>query len=352
MGQSDPTHPNPGKPLSAGAYPVWHGWRLLLQDLALHPANVLRRAQLPGDLFARDNASLDTPQYFRLWTALEAEAENPDNDLPLPLRIAQAMSADWFDPALFAALCSADLNAALTRIARYKRLVAPMSLQVDITPQRTTIALAWLDKTRLPPPVLVAFELVFFVQLARLATRSRVQPVALTCPVPLGPAAPYEDFFGCRLQEGPVPSVGFSAEDARRPFLTANHGMWSFFEPALRKRLHDLDRQATMTERVHSALLEALPAGDLAMDAVCRKLGVSTRTLQRRLRDEGGSFQKTLDQVRKSLAQHYLEHSAMTGAEISFLLGFEDPNSFVRAFQGWTGTTPQTVRTARSGLAS
>jgi len=178
------------------------------------------------------------------------------------------------------------------------------------------------------------------------------QPIALTCPVPLGPRAPYEDYFGYRLQEGPVPSVSFSAEDARRPFLTANHGMWSFFEPALRKRLHDLDRQATMTERVRSVLLEALPAGDLAMDAVCRKLGISTRTLQRRLRDEGGSFQKTLDQVRSSLAQHYLEHSAMTNAEISFLLGFEDPNSFVRAFQRWTGTTPQTVRAARSGPAS
>lgn len=352
MGQSDPTHPNPGKALPAGAYPVWHGWRLLMQDLALHPAHVLRRAQLPGDLFARDNASLDTPQYFRLWTALEAEAADPDTGLPLPLRIAQAMSADWFDPALFAALCSADLNAALTRIGRYKRLVAPMSLQVDISPQRTTLALAWLDKTLPPPQVLVAFELVFFVQLARLATRGRVQPIALTCPVPLGPRAPYEDYFGCRLQEGPVPSVSFSAEDARRPFLTANHGMWSFFEPALRKRLHDLDRQATMTERVRSVLLEALPAGDLAMDAVCRKLGISTRTLQRRLRDEGGSFQKTLDQVRSSLAKHYLEHSAMTGAEISFLLGFEDPNSFVRAFQGWTGTTPQTVRAARSGPAS
>lgn len=352
MGPSDPTPPTPGKLPSAAAYPVWAGWRLLLRDLALHPAHVLRRARLPGDLFARDNASLDTPQYFGLWTALEVEAEDPATDLPLPLRIARAMSADWFDPALFAALCSADLNAALTRIARYKRLVAPMSLQVEVTPERTTLALAWLDKTHLPPPVLVAFELVFFVQLARLATRSRVQPIALTSPAALGPAAPYEEFFGCRLKQGPVPTLQFSAEDARRPFLTANHGMWCFFEPTLRKRLHDLDRQATMTERVHSALLEALPAGDLAMDAVCRKLGVSTRTLQRRLRDEGSSFQKTLDQVRSSLARHYLEHSALSGAEISFLLGFEDPNSFVRAFQGWTGTTPKTVRNARSHTAS
>jgi AraC-like DNA-binding protein len=352
MGRSELNPPEPARTAAAGGYPVWHGWRLLLQDLGLHPASVLRRAQLPGDLFARNSASLDTPQYFRLWTALEAEATDQDAAAPLPLRIAQAMSADWFDPALFAALCSADLSAALLRIARYKRLVAPMTLQVDTTPQRTTLALAWLDKTVPPPPVLVAFELVFFVQLARLATRSRVEPIALLSPAPWGQATPYDAYFGCRLTQGPIPTVSFSAEDASRPFLTANHGMWSFFEPGLRRRLHDLDRQATMAERVRSALLEALPAGDLSMDAVCRKLGVSSRTLQRRLQVEGSSFQQTLDRVRTALAQHYLEHSALSGAEISFLLGFEDPNSFVRAFQAWTGTTPQAARAARSSLAT
>lgn len=71
------------------------------------------------------------------------------------------------------------------------------------------------------------------------------------------------------------------------------------------------------------------------------KLGLSTRTLQRRLKEEGTSFQRTLDEVRTELARHYLKNSSMSGAEISFLLGFEDPNSFFRAFQRWTGKTPR-----------
>ena len=45
-----------------------------------------------------------------------------------------------------------------------------------------------------------------------------------------------------------------------------------------------------------------------------------------------------------ALAMHYLKSSPMSGAEISFLLGYEDPNSFVRAFSGWTGTTPESAR--------
>ncbi|WP_164705726.1 helix-turn-helix transcriptional regulator, partial [Pseudomonas viridiflava] len=96
--------------------------------------------------------------------------------------------------------------------------------------------------------------------------------------------------------------------------------------------LSDLDRTCGMLERVRSALLESLPAGEVSMQAVGRKLGVSTRTLQRRLQSEGTSFQQILDTLRESLAHHYLRNTAMSSAEISFLLGFEDPNSFARAF--------------------
>ena len=93
------------------------------------------------------------------------------------------------------------------------------------------------------------------------------------------------------------------------------------------------------------ALLELLPSGDASTQAVSKKLGLSTRTLQRRLSTEGGSFQLVLKETREELARHYLKSSTMSGAEISFLLGFEDPNSFFRAFHTWTGETPEGVRT-------
>jgi AraC-like DNA-binding protein len=63
--------------------------------------------------------------------------------------------------------------------------------------------------------------------------------------------------------------------------------------------------------------------------------------VKRRLKDEVSGLRRTPEAVRSSLALHYLQHSSMSGAEISFLLGFEDPNSFVCAFQEWSGTTPR-----------
>lgn len=329
------------------------GWRLLIQDLGLNPGVVLRRAQLPGDLLTRAGATLDSAQYFALWRAIEAES-NADTvgqaalgagqAGPIPLRIARALSADWFDPVLFSALCSADLVGALERVAKYKPLVCPMALTLENTARRLTLTIEWLSRDEPPPPVLVAFELAFFVQLARMATRTALRPLRVCSPVALHPQLDYADYFGAPISNAATARLEFSAEDARRPFLTVNAELWSFFEPALRQRLADLDARATTAERLRSALLEGLPAGDIAMGSVCRKLGLSARTLQRRLQDEGTSFQRTLDAVRNELAQHYLKHSAMGSAEISFLLGFEDPNSFVRAFHGWTGHTPDRIR--------
>ncbi|EHS52037.1 Helix-turn-helix, AraC domain-containing protein [Rhizobium sp. PDO1-076] len=329
-------------------YAVWPGWRLLMQDAGLAAPPILRRAELPGDLFARDQVRLTSAAFFNLWMAIEEEARSLDIDLPAPLRIAQVMTSDWFDPELFAALCSANLGNALERIAKYVRLIAPMRIEVARAGAEATVVIDFLDQTKPPPAVFLAFKLVFFVQLARLATRTAVKPLKVAWPsVSHGSekdAELYREFFGIAVSEAPLATLVFSLEDFDRPFLTENHKIWLFFEPSLRQRLSDLNRTASMVERVRSALLEALPAGDVSMQSIGKRLGIGTRTLQRRLQEEGTSFQLTLDAVRSSLADHYLRKTMMSSAEIALLLGFEDANSFLRAFKGWTGTTPLAVR--------
>lgn len=326
--------------MTAYQYTINPGWRLLIQDLGLRPGDVLRRAGLAEDLFGRQRAHLDTAGYFRLWSALDEAMDDPE----LPLRIGAAISVEAFDPPIFAAMCSRDLNLALARIARYKKLVCPMTLQVTVGPETTALGFYWLDQTADPPPSLMMAETVFFVQLARIATRFRVAPRAVMVPAAVPQRDAYLRYFGVAPQTGDRLQVVFSAQDAARPFLTANDTMWQAFEPQLRRRLADLDEAAAMSDRVRSALLELLPSGQVSIQAVCDKLAVSRRTLQRKLAHEGRPFQQVLNQTRESLARHYLTQGNMTGAEISFLLGYDDPNSFFRAFQNWTGTTPARLR--------
>jgi AraC-like DNA-binding protein len=321
-------------------YQIQPTWRILFKDLGLRPGNILRRADLPGDLFARDKALISTEEYFRLWRGMEEESGDPE----LPLRLGEHLSVEAFDPPIFAALCSPDLNTALQRIGTYKRLICPMALHLKVNAKATRMELEWLETHEEPPPYLMAMELVFFVQLARRATRDHIVPLEVRTPYSLEPRRAYESYFGVPVRKGRRVSLSFRPHDATLPFLTANATMWDFFEPDLRKRLSQLEASASTAERVRATLMELLPCGQGSAEEVARRLGTSKRTLQRRLKQEDLSFREVLSQTRERIAKHYLKSSAMSSAEISFLLGFEDPNSFFRAFHTWTGTTPEQAR--------
>lgn len=320
------------------------GWRTLLKDMGIRPEHVLRRAGLPEDTLSRVGDGLSTEAYFRFWRSLEAEAGHP----LFPLKIVESVSTELFDPPLFAALCSANLLQAVQRLAKYKQLMAPMSLEVAVGSHgEMTISPRWLFAQHDVPHSLLVAELAFFIRLARLATREPVNALALTLPeLPPTPHLRHvEAFFGGTITQG-HPGITFSSTDALRPFLTVNEGMWRVFEPELRRRLSELDATATTGERVQAVLLELIPGNAASIDAVAVRLGMSRRTLQRRLEEEGESFRALINSIREKLARHYLQNSALSGSEIAFLLGFEDPNSFYRAFHEWTGQTPDSARQA------
>ena len=284
---------------------------------------------------------MSTDEYFRFWSALEAEA----GDRELALDVGQAISVETFSPPIMAALCSPALAVAAHRIATYKPLVGPLRLDVAESADGLRIAYQWPPDQR-PPTLLATSELVFWVALARIATRHQVRPVRVTMPtLPRDPAG-LEGYFGARLRTGDTHTITFSTDDAARPFLTENEQMWRVYAPELRRRLSDLQAEATVADRVRAALHETLPAGDSSMTAVTTRLAVSSRTLQRQLREEGTTYQAVLASTREDLAKHYLRRGNLRTGEIAYLLGYDDTNSFYRAFRSWTGTTPDTLRAA------
>lgn len=321
-----------------GRYTLEPQTKILLADLCISHGNVLRRAALPGDLLDRAGATLPSADYHRLWEALEAES----GDSALPLRITAAQTAEAFSPLVFAALCSADLNRAALRLQTYKRLIGPMRLDVDIGEETTTIACRWVDEQ--PPIALALTSLLFWIALVRIGCREEVRPLAVVTTEPPVEQASYIEAIGVPIGSAHEHAITFTAADAARPFLTASEAMWAGFEPSLRTRLADLDAVASTEDRVRAALVELLPAGEATMRSVGRSLAMSTRTLQRRLSEEGTSYQAVLADTREALARHYLADETISTADISFLLGYADPSSFYRALHGWTGLTPERLR--------
>ncbi len=219
-----------------------------------------------------------------------------------------------------------------------------MNLRVETTNEKTTIKIDSSPEYDDPSSSVILMELIWWVHMVRLATRVHLIPLSIHTNFDITEKRAYEDYFRTHITKSNFNSVTFSAQDADRPFLTANDAMWSFFEPQLDQRMQDLTKNASYTEKVRACLMEFLASGQYSVDDVASRLAVSRRTLQRHLSNEGTTFQEILDGLREKLARYYLHKSEYSSAQIAFLLGYEDPNSFSRAFRVWTGETPEGVR--------
>jgi AraC-like DNA-binding protein len=323
------------------------GTRALLHDLGISLGGVLRHARLPAGAFAHGPVMMTPEEYYRFWDAVDAEAGDPD----LPARIGRALSVEAFNPPMFAALCSANLHAAAERIAAFKPLIGPVVMDVTSDRRGLRIAFHWPEGP-VPPRLLVAAELAFWIALARMGTRRESHATRATMRRPPRVSAATTAYFGTSIRKGDVDSITFSAEDAAHPFLTEDESMWSFFAPELRRRLAELEASATTVDRVRAALHETLPAGESSIGAVAGQLIMSPRTLQRQLHAEGTSYQAVLSGTRERLARRYLADRSLTVSQIAYLLAYDDTNSFYRAFRSWTGATPEKARTDGGPMAT
>lgn len=318
---------------------VGQPWRIMLRDLDLDERVVLRRAGQPPGLFDGDGSWISVDDYYAIADAVEAEAGDPT----VALQAGQIVSAELFDPAYFAAICSQDLNAALCRLSEHMELVGPFALDVEVEADQTTVRYRCKHRPDLARALGLS-QLAFLVALARRATRYEVQPRRITVDAPADDLGGCQAFFGCPVVEDDAWTVVFDAFDARRPFLTHNEEMWQTFEPGLRRRMAEAGARRSTTEEVEEALLELLPSGRSRMADVSRELGIGSRTLQRRLASEGTSWVEVLNQTRERLALYYFGSTDLSATEVGFLLGFNDPNSLYRAFHRWTDTTPEAWR--------
>ncbi|GFP75522.1 AraC family transcriptional regulator [Clostridium fungisolvens] len=306
----------------------------LIESVGISITEALKKSDLPEDLFSHQIPSLTAIEYIRLMEALK----DLSIDECTPIKIGTIENLETFSPPVFAAYCSKNVLTCMKRLATYKKLIGPLVFLVNENKDDITLEITFENEENELPEFLVAIEMVFLLQLMRNATKNHIVPKEVMTKHKIDNDN-YEKFFGVKPKIGLRNILTISKEDALRPFISQNDVMWEYFEPELRRRLGELDIDDTYAARVRSALIELLPAGEGSIDDVSSKLGCSTRTLQRKLKEEDTTFQKQLNHTRELLARHYLKNSDMISDDIAYLLGYQDLNSFVRAFHIWTDMT-------------
>lgn len=304
----------------------------LLRHFGLDPAVVLRKARLPEDLFTHRTVTMREEEYYRFLKAIPQLSDDPG----LAVKMATTGQIESFSPPIFASWCSRNGEACIDRLRQYKKLIGPMRFVVTKNKVAETVELVPGNRSLALPSFLVQSEFAFLVGMIRKATQEEIRPLRIGMRS-LPQERTFSDFADIAPEQAGADTITFARKDLWKPFVSFDDSMWGYFAPELTKRLSDLEVDDSVSARVRSALTELLPGGAGTIEDVAQKLGVSRRTLQRRLAAEKTTFQKQLNGTREMLATHYIRNTNMSTNDMAYLLGYTELNSFLRAFVVWKG---------------
>jgi AraC-like DNA-binding protein len=308
-----------------------------LEERGLSLPAVLQVAGLPAGFFEPEKIFATTEELFALWRAIAETSREP----VIGLKLGAETRIEQHDPAAIAALCSQSFADALRRMARYKQLTCPEEIRIGPGKDETTVEFAWLLAREAEPAVLVDVCLSWILAIGRRGTGNPLNPVRLELARASAQRRLLEGHFGCRVQfKADRNALVFRTSDLARPFVTHNAELLAILGPQLERELDARESAGTLGDRVKATIKRLLAGQRPSIHLVARRLGMSSRTLQRRLTDGGATFQELIEEARRELARHYLRQGALELNETAYLLGYVDANSFFRAFHHWEGTTP------------
>jgi len=320
-----------------------------LEELGVRAPAVLRRAGLPQAFIHQARALLNTEELFALWRAVGEVSTDPS----IGLLLGTETKTERFHPIGLAALSSENFGSAIDQMARYKQLTCPEEILQEKNDEEWSIQFRWLLADEVEPPVLIECCFTWVLSTARVGTGTRISPVRVEFVQPRAHVKTIERHFGCPVVCGtPRNAIIFRATDANRPFVTRNAELLGILAPQFDEELKEENGDENFIERVRIAIQQRLTGRRPTIEDIADALHISSRTLQRRLQDDGSSFQRVLEEARHQLARHYLNNSVLELNEAAYLLGYEDGNSFVRAFRTWEGVPPARWREQQRARAA
>ena len=322
---------------------------LLLIDYAVNQGMqrqpLLDIAGLTAERMADPDSRINIRSILKIWLTIDDNL----NEATLGLNIGRDISAAQLGLVGYTMYHSRDLRSALYRLSHYMRILSE-AVVFTIDESGDEVTLVW----RLHPAMTVLrhpaeLGVTLVVAMAREITGTELVPirVELSTPSPDSTAA-YRAMFRCPVLFGrPTASVTFSHQQMALAAKATDPTLAGYLDQLAEKTMAPLvDKDDNAVATVRRKLWAVLPSGRPNLSSIASDMGVSERTLQRRLDDEGSSFSAVLDALRRDLSHELLGERKRSVAETAFLLGYSEPSAFQRAFRRWHSVSPRRFRSS------
>ena len=320
---------------------------LLLLDYAdqigMDRNELVRASGLTEAMLDDPDSRVPTVCMRRLWGAVM----KTDGDPTLGLRVGSTIRAAQMGLVGYTMYYSRNLDEALSHLCRYSRILTEAVRYEWLSDEKHKTLVGHAD------PALVALRhpieagLSAIVAIAREVVGTHIRPAEIRLPTPEPKLRKdYRAVFSCPVSFGSVDArITFDEDLLQLPTVAADPGLTNYLDDLATIKLDELGADdVSLVQRIRQQLWTALPGGRADLWRVASDLGMSARTLQRRLGEEGTSFSKVLDDLRRELSNELLEDRKLAVAEVAFLLGYSEPSAFQRAFRRWRGVTPRRYR--------
>ena len=312
----------------------------ILQDYRLNPEDVFRKTGLNPAMMHKPGKRYPIRKTDALWK----EAAGRIADPCFGLKVVECWHPSSLGTLGYAMLASTSLRATLERMIRFHKVVSDIrfaTLREDH--DAGTLVFSLTDRERDPhAPWLEDAALALVISLLRMNYQQDLMPALVTFrhTAPACSSRYFEVFRASVHFGAEEASLAIPLDIADSTLPGGNEALAAVNEQLMTGYLATLDDEQLRT-KVKKIIAEHLPTGDANVETAARQLALSTRTLQRRLREkEETSFLHLLKETRRELAGQYVSDKDMDLSEVAFLLGFSELSTFSRSFKRWTGKSP------------
>ena len=278
---------------------------------------------------------------------LERVAKADPLGITIPLRAGVAMRCDDYGAFGLAWKSATTLRGSYDRAERYARVLTSVSTyEVEPAVDGAFMHLHRAGERRLGLRLSNEATIASIASISQQVSTKPFRPLAVYFKHPVPETiAHHEAYFGCPVHFGTDRDALLVAADTlRTPNKLGDPGLARFFETHLEAEVAAFGDEIPLDRQVREHVSMCLSEGIPAVSDVARHLGMSGRTLQRRLAEQGFSYQMLVDEARRQLAKHLLRQTDFSLIEVAFMTGFSGQSAFTRAFKRWAGQTPRSFR--------